>query len=600
MAGNYLAKTAEEFLAALDQAGEKLQVFSQELSAKNEAVYSALARFEEANAEYRGTMGTREKSTAVDEALQKVIQGLQGAVHKWRVGIEASKKGQEFMHDHEKYLVVMIFGAVKSGKSTLGNFFAGREWLEAPFENVYKHRPPTEFATQEKGRNTGDIEKVDGRYWFSEGVTDTTGDIQYFTLSGLRWFDSPGTGALSKQGDKRNMEEMVREYLQYVDMCIFLVNSSEPGLMEDMKYMEQLSRTEQEALVVITKSDRVEEDVDEAGKIVKVYLPKTPEGRRLQEQDMCERLAAAYPQVDVDKFRAMSISTVLGDHAMRTGNEREFRDSQLDLLMQKLTEKARGDVVSLKTARPKKAMNKFLRDIVEGDEMIAGIKDLHNHVQTVLDSVEDYRGKVKQRTESLTDRITRRVKASALKETNRMAHQAEAGGKETEPATIAQMVFSVTQPILAEEINQEISKIIGMSQELVGDLEIKAAQPEIRAPGIKRQTKEFEQTYTVIEVVPRSPDGFVEHVQDILSLFNKKFYKKVKRKVTKKITVDAGVNVEDVIRELMPQIESYVARTARENLEKIADNYFAPPERFVQEIEKNLGRLHKELEALRF
>ena len=50
MAGNYLAKTAEEFLAALDQAGEKLQVFSQELSAKNEAVYSALARFEEANA----------------------------------------------------------------------------------------------------------------------------------------------------------------------------------------------------------------------------------------------------------------------------------------------------------------------------------------------------------------------------------------------------------------------------------------------------------------------------------------------------------------------------------------------------------------------
>ena len=159
--------------------------------------------------------------------------------------------------------------------------------------------------------------------------------------------------------------------------------------------MEQLSRTEQEALVVITKSDRVEEDVDEAGKIVKVYLPKTPEGRRLQEQDMCERLAAAYPQVDVDKFRAMSISTVLGDHAMRTGNEREFRDSQLDLLMQRLTEKARGDVVSLKTERPKKAMNKFLRDIVEGDEMIAGIKDLHNHVQTVLDSVEDYRGKIK-------------------------------------------------------------------------------------------------------------------------------------------------------------------------------------------------------------
>ena len=104
----------------------------------------------------------------------------------------------------------------------------------------------------------------------------------------------------------------------------------------------------------------------------------------------------------------------------------------------------------------------------------------------------------------------------------------------------------------------------------------------------------------MIEVVPRSPDGFIEHVQDVFSLFTKKFYKKVERKVTKKMTVDAGVNVEDVIRELIPQIETYVARTVRENLETIADNYFAPQEKFVQEIEKNLERLHEELEALRF
>ncbi len=59
------------------------------------------------------------------------------------------------MHEHEKYLVVMVFGAVKSGKSTLGNFLAGREWLKAPFDNVYKHIPPTEFKTQEQARETG-------------------------------------------------------------------------------------------------------------------------------------------------------------------------------------------------------------------------------------------------------------------------------------------------------------------------------------------------------------------------------------------------------------------------------------------------------------
>ena len=136
----------------------------------------------------------------------------------------------------------MVFGAVKAGKSTLGNFFAGKKFLNALFDNRYKKISKPVFETEERGRDTGDVEKDShGDTWFQEGVIDTTGAIQYFTLSGLRWVDSPGTGAVGKAGDTKNMTALVEEYLSYTDMCIFLMNSSEPGLQDDMRYMQKSS-----------------------------------------------------------------------------------------------------------------------------------------------------------------------------------------------------------------------------------------------------------------------------------------------------------------------------------------------------------------------
>ena len=150
----------------------------------------------------------------------------------------------------------MIFGAVKSGKSSLGNFIAGKNFLEANFDNAYKHLGPTKFGTIDVKRSTGGLQTDDkGNQWFSEGVLDTTGNIQFFTLAGMRWIDSPGTGAIAKDTDKqdgRTMDQMVKEYIPYTDMCIFLQNSGEPGLQEDMQFIKLLDKENQTALVVIS------------------------------------------------------------------------------------------------------------------------------------------------------------------------------------------------------------------------------------------------------------------------------------------------------------------------------------------------------------
>ena len=70
---------------------------------------------------------------------------VNGEIDKWQQIInickgEAEKqvKGREFQDKFEKVPLVIVFGIVKAGKSTLGNFMHGRAFRDAPFDNVYK------------------------------------------------------------------------------------------------------------------------------------------------------------------------------------------------------------------------------------------------------------------------------------------------------------------------------------------------------------------------------------------------------------------------------------------------------------------------------
>lgn len=592
MSEEAIAQSAASFIAALDTAGHKLQDFSQELSRRDSDISALLADFAAGQAELL-QVADGEGATPVDKALQKVFADLEGAVGQWQQKAEARRKSQKFMHDHEKYLVVMVFGAVKTGKSTLGNFIAGREWLQAPFDNVYQHLPKTEFAMQEKARETGGFETDDnGRTWFKEGVVDTTGNIQYFTLSGLRWFDSPGTGAIEKDEDKRNMEEMVNEYLKYVDLCVFLVNSSEPGLMEDMKYMQRLERAEQEALVIITKSDETDIDYDDDGNEIKTTIAKTPERRRLQEEDMCRRLHDAYPDIDSERYHALSISTYMAQRALKEQDEQKYADSHLRLLMQKLADKANGDVVALKMKGPKRAWNQFLRELTEGDENLVGTKGLREKLQLVLQPVKEYRETIAKRTDRLARTITQRTRARARSEVMNMAHGADSTGRSMGSESIAQAVFRVAQPIIADTLNAEIAKIVGTNQTLTGQLAIDVAAPDISTSEIKQRTEEVKHSYTEFELVPREPDGIWENIR---AFFGKKYNKEIRHKKSYTTTIKLGTNVDQVLDELLPQVDAYVQNTVRENLLNLSQNYFARQEQAVQGIEKQLDELERKL-----
>ncbi len=599
----YIADKTNEFIKRLNIVQQQMEGFSLELEQHSSQIEEALHRFESQCQQILESLPVRKtgEHNEVDAVLLQTASTRQKLIQQWHRRIQERQKGTTFMHKHEKYLVVMVFGAVKTGKSTLGNFFAGKELRKAPFDNAYKQLPMPVFKTEEKGRETGDIEKdASGQYWFSEGVTDTTGDIQFFTLSGMRWMDSPGTGALSKDGDSRNMEEMVNEYISYTDLCIFLMNSSEPGLQSDMKYMEKLSREGQESLVVITKSDVNDEDCDDDGNLIKRLKAKSPENRKLQEDDICRRVAEQYPTLDANRFRAVSVSTQLAKEAIAENDEQKYKDSHLDLLMDILGSKVSREAIALKEKKPRQTLNTFIDSFLgetgasaqAGTEQEPSLHFLEAQLAQTLCNIQQYQKEIQARTTRITRAVSREVRRNVMAEARRW-DQNVSSNSSFDMQTVKKYVAQEIVRTMRKHMAAELSEIIQDYQQK----ELQQVQVALDTPVLKKQSEVITQTYVEKKMVQRDADGLWENIR---SFFGKNYYEEKEITHTLQKTIDLGTNLDEFLDSLLPQVESIVHDKVRKELENLQKTYFAPQEQTVHQVQQCIDTLRTTLTALKF
>ena len=592
---DYIVSQADKFISTLDLVKEKLNTFEQTLIKIDNEISSRICSFSKSCCVSSEVLQKKENLTAVDHALNKVVNDIAVAVEDWQKTFERTSEDREFMKEHQKYLVTMVFGAVKAGKSSLGNFLAGRPWLKTQYDNKYKHIPVTEFSCQEKARSTGGITETDsdGRRWFCEGVVDTTGDIQYFTLSGLRWFDSPGTGSLGTDEDLVKMDELVKKYLQYVDLCIFLVNSSEPGLMEDMKYMKLLNSSNQETLVVITKSDTFTEDCDDEGNLIKVPCPKDVSTRKAQEDYICNALKESYPELDSSKYRAISISTKLAEKSLATADSAMFNDSGLALLMDKIIEKSSKNVIALKMKRPREAFIKFINDIIEGNDDFGGLASVKAGIRRVKENIKSFRVQIDAKIDLLTKNIVSVVRSKIedkLLELNaKVSRRNSISGQQ-----ISQILIELTSSEMKKIIGGYLEEIIGQNLEEMEQISFNTAVADIRTEGIKQRYTKVEHSYVEAVVEEREPEGLKECFMSFV--FGTEYSDIEYRERTKVVNIANGTNIEAVFEDIMPQVIEYVNSTVRDNLNNIAENFYNPQEKFINSIEKSLLELSEFLE----
>ena len=586
---SYITQTVDEFFFKLDKMQGDLAKFSQNLDSRSEKIPTLLKNFERA---VFSSGGQKSSSTnAVERAAQKSLDNMRAVVETRRDKIEAERKGKQFIKKNEKYLVVMIFGAVKAGKSSLGNFFAGKKFFNAPFDNHYKKISKPVFETEESGRNTGDVEKDSrGDVWFQEGVIDTTGAIQFFTLSGLRWIDSPGTGAVGKAGDTLDMTALVEEYLGYTDMCIFLMNSSDPGLQDDMRYMQKLSRDGQDALIVIPRSDKkkgkIIKDAEGKKKNVPELIPKDERTRRLQEDSICERLKETYPEIDEKKFRAISISTALANEAIDGDDDEKFKASGLDKLMKILGDKVSDNAIARKQENPRRLLNSFVDSVVED------LKKFDADLNAMTETVEKYKADMERMTALIVANVRREVRSEISARANEWNRQVKSGSK-IDNAEISEEVSNILQSALNEEIDLQMRRVIEDFQ----SAEMKTVKANISAAALEKKSVQIVHTYTTSHTRRRDPRGLIEHVTEF---FGKEHYETYERTHTEYQTVDLGTNLDEFLDSLMPQVEEYAKNQAAAGLVELREKYFVEHENFARKMRDEIERLRGELLALKF
>ena len=593
MSNAQMTASVQCFWSRVDDANKKLKLFSHDVRGREDKVDALLK-----NMVRDSRMNFPRKIEVGDAVQEKLIESLrhfENVISDWTECIQEAKKGQEFIHENEKHMLVMVFGKVKTGKSSLGNFLAGKSFVNSIFPNEYKRRYSTTnaqpcFKIEIQGRE----DNLEGG-WFREGVTDATGAIQHFTIPGLRWIDSPGTGAVQKEGDTCDMEQLVREYLNYADLGVFLMSSDAPGLQPDFEYINRLQENGKPAIVVITKSDRNDEKIVN-GKIVSNWVAKTTEDRQDQENWIREELVRNGVQ---DRFRVLSISTYLAIRGIETQDDDVFRQSQLDLFMEALGEKIGEEAVQLKERNPKENINRLIREIlqgVEGDDKRKGFKGSQSICQdfaSVFDFIVEHQCKLRELEGFVVQKVKAKANLEIINKLTKLSNQVEQQNVSFSREDVSRIIVDVLHRILTEELDKAISQIISnFSNER---LKISIKLQTDADLGKKQET--IEQKIVHYSQIERKPDGFIESIR---AFFGKEYYRTERTEVIRHVTFDVGTNLQEVLDRILEMVDNQVKLVVHDELQRIAKEYFTPQEAYVRSIQEQLQKFQFEIGKLKY
>ena len=571
------------FYKGLLSAQKILDKFSSEFSTKIENVSQELVSLSSL------TTGLR---VVEDTPIASLVNG---EISKWQQIIDICKevaekqvKGREFQNKFEKVPLVIVFGIVKAGKSTLGNFMHGRTFRNAPFDNVYKSGalPKTKIVVQEKGRM--DASEKDA---FDENSIESTCSAQYFALPGLAWVDTPGIGAIEKKRiDLQPLAQIAKKYVQYADLVVFLANSTNPGVQEDIAGYKELYENGKKALVVITRSDTVESTVQN-GRVVKMQVPKDKDRRRLQEDALCD--AMMHNGVPREHCDAVSISTQLAEKAVAMNDDGLWEGGNIGGFYRKIISViGNRQILDLKEDAPRKLWNHTVETIV-GDagkpdclaRLAADLCEIHEKIQAKYDAlapsgaivgeiVEDVVGQVRRLIRHYVDRVV-----------------SEASGNEVE----------FNMDALGYEIQGELIDVLSDHvRSIVGDFR-KDVLGKFSPQGITSEAKRTVETQTypieVPEIVERDPEGIVEN---ICHFFGKKYHTIEINKETRSFDIDLGIDPTAAKEKLVAQLEKALAVHVKDELAKLRKMFFGATLSKMKELEGNVGKLTKKLLACRF
>lgn len=409
--------THQQFFQHTTGLAQELAQIKNSLKQQEQELFTNIRQVNSA-VENAGAMQGKGK-TAVNQAVHEYFAQINKVLNAWEKRVKNYEIGLSFREKFGDSLLVFVYGKVKAGKSSLGNFIAtGRgkpdaEWMQTLEKQL--HKP--DFFMEEKNNKFN--EKINFEQGFQVGAEETTSCIQGFRVPGLTWVDSPGLHSVTDANG-----ELAERYVESADLVIYPMNSAQPGRNSDLEELEDLLRMKKRILVLITRSDEIDTDVDEeTGEVVHKLIMKSDEKRQSQVdyvqkelQELCEKMGLA----DVDTS-ALSISV---DYAEKNGNSEEaMQASGLSALFEKLDSTLKSEGVELKKQVPMRNLQAFYAELLNPDpESELSIIGLTSPLQQALASVE----KLKDQLPIISERALATIENEYAGKVDELVEQAAA------------------------------------------------------------------------------------------------------------------------------------------------------------------------------
>lgn len=361
-----------QFGQALDDAKAKDQAFE---ALRKDFYHNLTHRLEDAQ-------NRLSEKNPLAQQVNRFVELLVQTNDEWDKKIVGRDKGIAFRQNFNDSLLVFVYGKVKSGKSSLGNYVA---WGNTDPEDVPNLKQSVQAALQPKYFShertnvvTGDAHKeAEMKQEFRVGATEATSSIQGFRLPGLTWVDSPGLHSVNGENG-----QLARDYVEHADLILYTMKSDAPGRETDLAEIRDLFNKDKKTVLLLTGSDTIEEDEGDNGNIVQMVVMKHAETRAKQRGYVEDALN----KLNLPATKNTEIISFSARYAQLHEQEPElFYDSGMGQFFSVLSDLIHAEGVAMKKRVP---MSNFLNFIGECVHDIAPYRTLLADFEKTVENLQ--------------------------------------------------------------------------------------------------------------------------------------------------------------------------------------------------------------------
>ncbi|WP_291946861.1 dynamin family protein [Campylobacter sp.] len=532
---------------------EKLSIIGTNLLKKREQVEDCIKKFKE-NCIKINIAQLEAKNQDIGEFLKQKLDSIHLAISNWENEILKLSNEDKFRDELENNFIVIIYGKVKAGKSTLGNFVAS---------NCLESQKPY-FKVYEKAGKERESNKLEEIQEFKTDITECTSSIQLFKLGGknesggIAWVDTPGL--LSTTEENGNL---AKQYIEAADYIIFPTSSDAPLQNDEIEQIKELVNSGKGSALrlIITKSDKTTEDeVD--GNIVAVLENKNEEDRKKQEEYVLNTTKEKIPNLEQNE-KIMSISVFTAQEGIKINNIELFKNSNIEEFYNSMSLVLTKKAQKLKEEVPQKRLNSLINFILEK----SNAKDDYQALERLIEE---------KNREGQTIQSHLNNEISLLLNEKLLTMESEINENNAEEK------FKEIAEIISKEVNDKICSEIN---KLVKDFVMRF---DIIAPTLDSKIKTKYRTYK--HTIPRN---FLEKTINFISFG---FFCE---KETTSEKIKAGDNKIELIQKNIKLLQKHYEEVINESIKTFYNDVLNPCEKIVDGLKINIVSLENDLLKLK-